>query len=157
LLLPFIIIAIQQAGPGAIRKWFALFDKDGNNEIDQGELRELMVDFGLNLSEAQIAGLMHRIDSNQNGLLDQGELIAALLPSDQVVPLFTALRIACLECLRGIRGMPGRPQSIPWAFFVHNACAGEIDGVVLRGSLPLRPTQRSSRIHSKWELSREAA
>ena len=73
-----------KAGPGAIRKWFSLFDKDGNNEIDTAELKDLMVDFGLNLSSHQVAELMDKIDGNKNGLLDQGELIAALLPVDQV-------------------------------------------------------------------------
>lgn len=72
-----------KAGPGAIRKWFALFDKDGDNQIDEAELKDLMVDFGLNLSEAQVTALMNKIDMNQNGLLDQSELIAALLPADQ--------------------------------------------------------------------------
>jgi len=73
-----------KAGPGAIRKWFELFDKDGNNEIDESELKELLVDFGLNLSEAQVNAFMTKLDTNCNGLLDQAELIAALLPADQV-------------------------------------------------------------------------
>lgn len=99
-----------KAGPGAIRKWFCLFDKDGNNEIDESELQDLMVDFGLNLSPAQVAALMAKIDSNQNGLLDQGELIAALLPGDQVPrsssPLHT---LTILLCRAGTGGHVAAP------------------------------------------------
>jgi Ca2+-binding EF-hand superfamily protein len=80
-----------KAGPGAIRRWFALFDKDGNKEIDEVELKELLVDFGLNLSEAQVSSLMRNMDSNSNGLIDQAELIAALLPADQVY--------VCVKCV----------------------------------------------------------
>ena len=72
-----------KSGPGAIRKWFSLFDKDGNNEIDLCELKDLLVDFGLNLSDNQVQDLMKKIDTNHNGLLDQAEIIAALLPADQ--------------------------------------------------------------------------
>ena len=57
-----------------------------------------MVDFGLNLSTAQISALMKKIDANQNGLLDPGELIAALLPADQV-PAHTLTNIKLVSCL----------------------------------------------------------
>ena len=82
-----------QMGPGAIRKWLSLFDKDGRQSIGANELRDLMVDFGLNLSTSQVKALMNKIDTNQNGLLDPGELIAALLPADQFSVTATDLEL----------------------------------------------------------------
>jgi hypothetical protein len=40
-------------------------------QVDERELRELLVDFGLHLSARQVAELMSRIDLNGNGRIDQ--------------------------------------------------------------------------------------
>jgi Ca2+-binding EF-hand superfamily protein len=69
-------------GPGALFKWFEVFDSDGEKQITREELKELLVDFGLYLRDDQISGVMALFGS-EGGTCDQSEFVSSLLPVKQ--------------------------------------------------------------------------
>tara|TARA_B110000503_G_C6891455_1_gene306906 strand:+ start:153 stop:371 length:219 start_codon:yes stop_codon:yes gene_type:complete len=54
---------------------FKLFDKDNNGTIDANELRTVMKQFGTELTETEVADLMHEVDDNNNGEIDFKEFM----------------------------------------------------------------------------------
>ena len=54
---------------------FKLFDKDNSGFIDADELRTVMKQFGTELSESEVADLMHEVDDNNNGEIDMKEFM----------------------------------------------------------------------------------
>ena len=54
---------------------FKLFDKDNSGFIDANELRTVMKQFGTELSESEVADLMHEVDDNSNGEIDMKEFM----------------------------------------------------------------------------------
>jgi len=54
---------------------FALFDKNGNGNIDGKELKKLMRTFGQNPSEQEIKDMMKTLDVNRSGTVDFAEFL----------------------------------------------------------------------------------
>ena len=52
---------------------FKLFDKDGSGNIDFYELRDAMRALGLNLTKEQVKEMMQKIDTDNNGFIDEDE------------------------------------------------------------------------------------
>jgi hypothetical protein len=52
---------------------FKLFDKDGSGNIDFYELRDAMRALGLNLTKEQVKEMMSKIDTDNNGFIDEDE------------------------------------------------------------------------------------
>ena len=52
---------------------FKLFDKDGSGNIDFYELRDAMRALGLQLTKEEVKEMMLKIDSDDNGFIDQDE------------------------------------------------------------------------------------
>ena len=52
---------------------FKLFDKDGSGNIDFYELRDAMRALGLQLTKEEVKEMMLKIDSDNNGFIDQDE------------------------------------------------------------------------------------
>ena len=60
---------------GEYEQAFKLFDKDNNGTIDANELRTVMKQFGTELTETEVADLMHEVDDNNNGEIDFKEFM----------------------------------------------------------------------------------
>ena len=52
---------------------FKLFDKDGSGNIDFYELRDAMRALGLNMTKEEVKAMMLKIDTDNNGFIDQDE------------------------------------------------------------------------------------
>ncbi len=52
---------------------FKLFDKDGSGNIDFYELRDAMRALGLQMSKEEVKEMMLKIDTDNNGFIDQDE------------------------------------------------------------------------------------
>ena len=50
------VAGAMQQGPQALRELFELFDADGDEKISHAELRDVLVDFGLALTDRQARG-----------------------------------------------------------------------------------------------------
>ncbi|EPB82295.1 hypothetical protein HMPREF1544_10975 [Mucor circinelloides 1006PhL] len=61
---------------------FAKFDKNGDGQISEEELKEVMGGLGENLTDAEIKDMMHDADTNHDGFIDFEEF-KALMPSKQ--------------------------------------------------------------------------
>ena len=57
---------------------FDLFDKDGDGNIDSGELRKIFRTLGQDYTEAEMADMMAQVDEDNNGELDFYEFGAML-------------------------------------------------------------------------------
>ncbi|OBZ85190.1 Calmodulin, partial [Choanephora cucurbitarum] len=58
---------------------FSKFDKNGDGQISEAELKEVMNDLGENLSDQEIKDMMNDADTNKDGFIDFNEF-AALAP-----------------------------------------------------------------------------
>jgi len=76
---------------------FKLFDKDGSGNIDFYELRDAMRALGLNMTKDEVKELMMKIDTDNNGFIDQNEfrilMIDKLKGRDQEEELRKAFRV----------------------------------------------------------------
>ncbi|KAI8644871.1 hypothetical protein BD408DRAFT_430146 [Parasitella parasitica] len=61
---------------------FAKFDKNGDGQISQEELKEAMGGLGENLTDAEIKDMMHDADANRDGFIDFEEF-KALMPHNK--------------------------------------------------------------------------
>ncbi|CEP10737.1 hypothetical protein [Parasitella parasitica] len=59
---------------------FAKFDKNGDGQISQEELKEVMSGLGENLTDAEIKDMMHDADANHDGFIDFEEF-KTLMPT----------------------------------------------------------------------------
>lgn len=59
---------------------FAKFDKNGDGQISEEELKEVMGGLGEKLTDAEIKDMMHDADTNRDGFIDFEEF-KALMPS----------------------------------------------------------------------------
>ena len=80
--LSFIASRIPEDQIATLRQAFSKIDKNGDGQLTIDELREGLVEIPeINLNEQDITQAMSAIDSNQNGLIDYTEFIAACLQS----------------------------------------------------------------------------
>ncbi|XP_057486071.1 calmodulin-like protein 3 [Actinidia eriantha] len=56
-----------------LKKVFATFDKNNDGFITKHELRESLRNIGIHMSEGEVAGMVEKVDSNGDGLIDLGE------------------------------------------------------------------------------------
>ncbi len=56
-----------------IRDAFDSFDKDGSGRISTGEIRELLISIGVELSDAQADQLIRAFDKNNSGQMEFDE------------------------------------------------------------------------------------
>ncbi|KAI9260207.1 hypothetical protein BY458DRAFT_516515 [Sporodiniella umbellata] len=63
-----------------LKKCFEKFDKNGDGQISENELKEVMKDLGENLSDTEIKDMIQEADSNKDGKIDFEEF-KKLLPA----------------------------------------------------------------------------
>ncbi|XP_057509560.1 calmodulin-like protein 7 [Actinidia eriantha] len=56
-----------------LKKVFATFDKNSDGFVTKQDLRESLRNIGIHMSEGEVAGMVEKVDSNGDGLIDFGE------------------------------------------------------------------------------------
>lgn len=71
-----------------LKEIFCKFDKDGDNSITELELGSLFRSLGLKPNQQQLEALLHRADTNSNGLIEFQEFVDLLVPelNDEALP-----------------------------------------------------------------------
>jgi Ca2+-binding EF-hand superfamily protein len=57
---------------------FSRFDTSGDGEMTQDEFKRTLRQMGRNFSDAQVADLVHRIDSDNSGTINIKEFLVAV-------------------------------------------------------------------------------
>ena len=57
---------------------FSMFDRDGDGTIDNSELKAVMVSLGTNPSDQEVADLVKKVDTDQNGTIDFEEFCSMM-------------------------------------------------------------------------------
>ncbi|KAH7302159.1 hypothetical protein KP509_23G058900 [Ceratopteris richardii] len=65
---------------GELKGIFCNFDRDGDGSITELELGSLVRSLGLKPNQQQLEALLHRADTNNNGLIEFQELVDLLAP-----------------------------------------------------------------------------
>ena len=74
-----------------IRQVWNLFDKDGSGTIEIHELEQVMVEFGLNLTQSEIEQLLKDFDTNDDGEIDYDEFLSFMSKKLQDAELITQI------------------------------------------------------------------
>jgi calmodulin len=76
---------ISDAELAEFKEVFSLFDRDGDGTIDNSELKAVMVSLGTNPTDQEVADLVKKVDTDQNGTIDFEEFCAMMSERQQKV------------------------------------------------------------------------
>jgi hypothetical protein len=95
------------------REAFNRFDVDGSGEIDKGELRKVMKQLGVTVTDAQAQGMLQEADSDGNGSIDFGEFRRIVAKTGKSKLWYDAATKSVMESATKIQNMVRKKIIVP--------------------------------------------